>query len=169
MVHNAYSCGSSSYKWNNSWVYSTSYAQSFSSWSDRNLKMNFGSAPGLEFVKGLLPVSFTWKDPDLGDSWGFVAQDVEALCVTHSLSPEVLVDTVEDGTKYLNYTTMLAPVVKAIQDMVVQVDGVKFQSQSAVDYCADFDAKMLAKAPDAAARDTNIADLQARVTALENA
>jgi len=169
MVHNAYSCGSSSYKWNYSWVYSTSYAQSFSSWSDRNLKMNFGSAPGLEFVKGLLPVSFTWKDPDLGDSWGFVAQDVEALCVTHSLSPEVLVDTVEDGTKYLNYTTMLAPVVKAIQDMVVQVDGVKFQSQSAVDYCADFDAKMLAKAPDAAARDTNIADLQARVTALENA
>jgi hypothetical protein len=50
-----------------------------------------------------------------------------------------------------------------------QIAGIKFQSQSAVDYIADFDAKMLAKAPEAEARDTNIADLQARVTALESA
>jgi len=122
MVNNAYPCGSSSYKWNYSWVYSTSYAQSFNSWSDRNLKMNFGSAPGLSFVKGLAPVSFSWKDPDLGNSWGFVAQDVEALCDTQSLSSEVLVDTVEDGTKYLDYMSIIAPLVNAVQELAARVE-----------------------------------------------
>jgi hypothetical protein len=64
-------------------------------------------------------------------------------------------------------TAILADTVAAIQELVVQVDGAKFQSQSAVDYCADFDAKMLAKAPDADARDAAIADLQARIAVLE--
>jgi hypothetical protein len=125
MVNNAYPCGSSAYKWNYSWVYSTSYAQSFNSWSDRNLKMNFGSAPGLSFVKGLAPVSFSWKDPDLGNSWGFVAQDVEALCDTQSLSSEVLVDTVEDGTKYLDYMSIIAPLVNAVQELAARVEALE--------------------------------------------
>ena len=187
MVNNTHYSGNSTYKWSQSWVHGTSYASSFNGWSDRNLKMNFGAAPGLAFVKGLAPVSFSWKDTDLGDSWGFVAQDIEALCDAQSLSSETLVDTVEDGTRYLDYMAIIAPVVKAIQeldalvgdiqladDLTVsglgeQIAGIKFQSQSAVDYIADFDAKMLAKAPEAEARDTNIADLQARVTALESA
>ena len=125
MVNSIYSCGSNSYKWSNSYVHYTSYATSFNGWSDRNLKMNFGSAPGLSFVKGLAPVSFTWKEPTLGDSWGFVAQDVEALCDAQSLSSDVLVDTVEDGTKYLNYMTIVAPVVKAIQELATRVEALE--------------------------------------------
>ena len=125
MVNNAYGCGSSSYKWSQLWVHGTAYASSHSGWSDRNLKMNFGSAPGLAFVKGLAPVSFSWKDADLGDSWGFVAQDVEALCDAQSLSSQTLVDTVEDGTKYLDYTIILAPVVNAIQELAARVEALE--------------------------------------------
>jgi hypothetical protein len=125
MVNNAYGCGSSSYKWSQLWVHGTAYASSHSGWSDRNLKMNFGAAPGLSFIKGLAPVSFTWKDADLGDSWGFVAQDVEALCDAQSLSSETLVDTVEDGTKYLDYMTILAPVVNAIQELAARVEALE--------------------------------------------
>jgi hypothetical protein len=125
MVNNTHYSGSSSYKWSQLWVHGTAYASSHSGWSDRNLKMNFGTAPGLAFVKGLTPVSFTWKDADLGDSWGFVAQDVEALCDAQSLSSETLVDTVEDGTKYLNYTTILAPVVNAIQELAARVEALE--------------------------------------------
>jgi hypothetical protein len=125
MVNNTHYCGSSSYKWTQSWVHGNAYAGGHYGWSDRNLKMNFGAAPGLAFVKGLNPVSFTWKDPDAGDSWGFVAQDVEALCDTQSLSPEVLVDTVEDGTKYLEYSTILAPVVNAIQELAARVEALE--------------------------------------------
>jgi hypothetical protein len=187
MVNNTHECGNSSYKWNYSWVHNTSYASSFSGWSDRNLKKNFGSAPGLAFVRGLAPLSFTWKDPDLGDSWGFVAQDVEALCGTHSLTSEILVDTVDDGTKYLNYMALLAPVVNAVQELDVrisnvqvsegltvsnleeQIAGSKTQSQSAVDYIDDFDAKQLAKQPQVDQDRADIADLKTRVAALEAA
>ena len=125
MVNNAYGCGSSTYKWSQLWVHGTAYASSHSGWSDRNLKMNFGSAPGLSFVKGLAPVSFSWKDPDLGNSWGFVAQDVEALCDTQSLSSETLVDTVEDGTKYLDYMSIIAPLVNAVQELAARVEALE--------------------------------------------
>ena len=125
MVNNTHYSGNSTYKWSQSWVYGASYASAFQNWSDRNLKMNFGSAPGLSFVKGLAPVSFSWKDADLGDSWGFVAQDVEALCDAQSLSSETIVDTVEDGTKYLDYTLILAPVVNAIQELAARVEALE--------------------------------------------
>jgi hypothetical protein len=125
MVNNTHYSGSSSYKWSQLWVHGTAYASSHSGWSDRNLKMNFGTAPGLAFVKGLTPLSFSWKDADLGDSWGFVAQDVEALCDAQSLSSETLVDTVEDGTKYLDYMTILAPVVNAIQELATRVEALE--------------------------------------------
>ncbi len=122
MISNTHSCGTQTYKWKTLWTHGNSYASGHVGWSDRDLKMNFGAAPGLSFIKGLAPVSFTWKDPDLGNSWGFVAQDVEALCDAQSLSSDVLVDTVEDGTKYLNYMTILAPVVNAIQELVARVE-----------------------------------------------
>ena len=125
MVNNTHYSGNSTYKWSQSWVHGNSYASAFQNWSDRNLKMNFGSAPGLSFVKGLAPVSFSWKDTDLGDSWGFVAQDVEALCDAQSLSSQTLVDTVEDGTKYLDYMTILAPVVNAIQELSARVEALE--------------------------------------------
>ena len=125
MVNNNHECGNSNYKWSVLWVHGNAYAGGHYGWSDRDLKMNFGAAPGLAFVKGLNPVSFTWKDPDAGDSWGFVAQDVEALCDTQSLSSETLVDTVEDGTKYLEYSTILAPVVNAIQELAARVEALE--------------------------------------------
>lgn len=125
MVNNTHYSGNSTYKWSQLWVHGTAYATSHSGWSDRNLKMNFGAAPGLSFVKGLAPVSFSWKDADLGDSWGFVAQDVEALCDAQSLSSQTLVDTVEDGTKYLDYMTILAPVVNAIQELSARVEALE--------------------------------------------
>jgi hypothetical protein len=62
---------------------------------------------------------------------------------------------------------ILADSVAAIQELVVQVDGAQFQSQSAVDYIADFDAKMLAKGDDQDIQDAAIADLQARIAVLE--
>jgi hypothetical protein len=66
-----------------------------------------------------------------------------------------------------NVHAILADSVAAIQELVVQVDGAQFQSQSAVDYIADFDAKMLAKGDDQDIQDAAIADLQARIAVLE--
>jgi hypothetical protein len=166
-TNNAWTSGSYSYRW--SGVYGvTVYYQSLSGLSDRALKQDFGEVPGIDFVNRLQPQSYTFKDNPGSVRWGIVAQDVEALCTEQGITNSV-VTMGEDGLRNLNYVDLIAPVIKSIQDLVVQVDGSKLQSQSAVDYCADFDAKMLAKAPDAEARDTNIADLQARVAALESA
>jgi hypothetical protein len=57
--------------------------------------------------------------------------------------------------------------IKAIQDINVQLEGNSFQSQSAVDYIASFDAAMLAKQPQVDIDRADIADLKTRVAALE--
>ena len=67
----------------------------------------------------------------------------------------------------LRYTELISPIIKAIQEINVQLEGNAFQSQSAVDYIADFDAKMLAKQPQADQDRADIADLKTRVAALE--
>ena len=51
--------------------------------------------------------------------------DVETLCDAQSLSSETLVDTVEDGTKYLDYMTILAPVVNAVQELAARVEALE--------------------------------------------
>jgi hypothetical protein len=138
-TNNAWTCGSYNNRW--SGVYGvTVYYQGLSGLSDRDLKQDFGAVPGLNFVNGLLPQSYTFKDDPGTIRWGIVAQDVEELCETQGIANS-LVTVGEDGVRNLNYIDFLAPVIKAVQELSVQ----------------------------AAARDTNIADLQARVTALENA
>jgi uncharacterized coiled-coil DUF342 family protein len=67
----------------------------------------------------------------------------------------------------LRYTELISPIIKAIQEMNVQLEGSIFQSQSAVDYIADFDAKMLAKWPQAEEDHDDIQDLKTRIAALE--
>lgn len=81
--------------------------------SDRRLKTDITSlkARSLEELLRLQPVSFRMKaggDTELG----FIAQDVEQVF------PE-LVHTADDaaGTKSLNYTGLIAPIVKAIQEL----------------------------------------------------
>ena len=187
MVNNTHECGNSSYKWSQLYVHGTGYASSWSYWSDRNLKKDFGDTPGLSFIRGMKPISFKWKSEPTGNNWGFVAQDIEELCELHGQDPTTLVDTVEDGTKYLDYGSIISPVVKAVQELDVrisnvqvsegltvsnleeQIAGSKAQSQSAVDYIDDFDAKQLAKQPQVDQDRADIADLKTRVAALEAA
>lgn len=67
----------------------------------------------------------------------------------------------------LRYEELISPIIKAIQEINVQLEGNAFQSQSAVDYIASFDAAMLAKQPQADQNLADIADLKTRVAALE--
>ncbi len=73
----------------------------------------------------------------------------------------------EETRQGLRYGELIAPAIKAIQEIEAQLEGIKFQSQSAVDYIADFDEKMLAKQPAVDQRDADIEDLKTRVAALE--
>ena len=155
------------------------------------------SALGLEFIKSLRPVSFKWKttkgEPGVRTHHGLIGQEVEAALGgsaattamwTNSLIEGRLAEPAgldEEGNEItpampaveehyrqgLRYSELIAPIIKSIQEINVQLEGNAFQSQSAVDYIADFDAKMLAKQPQADQDRADIADLKTRVAALE--
>ena len=161
----------------------------FSSTSDERLKQNWGDSPGLDFIRSLKPKSFELIEHPEVVRWGFSAQEFEAACDTHNVSKWVVTtDTnTEDGYKFINYAGVVGPLTRALQELDArfssveisegltvsnleeQIAGSRTQSQSAVDYIADFDAKMLAKQPQVDQDRADIADLKTRVAALEAA
>ena len=79
--------------------------------SDRRQKTAIHDFPDdtLERVMKLKPVSFQMKKGGNGVEYGFIAQDVEPLF------PELVRD--REDTLSLNYIGLMAPMVKAIQEI----------------------------------------------------
>ena len=99
--------------------------------SDRNEKENIVATDlGLAFVNQLNPVSFKRKGKTR-THYGFIAQDIEQIITdlgktTTQFAPLIKSDISEakDGSEYrygLRYEQLLAPVVKAIQELAVKV------------------------------------------------
>ena len=91
--------------------------------SDRRQKTAIHDFPDdtLERVMKLKPVSFRMKKGGNGVEYGFIAQDVEPLF------PELVRDREE--TLSLNYIGLMAPMVKAIQEMKTENDVVAAQNR----------------------------------------
>jgi len=91
--------------------------------SDRRQKTAIHDFPddALERVMKLKPVSFQMKKGGSGVEYGFIAQDVEPLF------PELVRDREE--TLSLNYIGLMAPMVKAIQEMKTKNDVVAAQNR----------------------------------------
>ena len=187
--NNAYSLGYNGGRWSEVFAVNGTINT-----SDQNQKTNIADCDlGLEFVKSVRPVKFKWIEtegrPGVRTHYGLLGQEVEtvlggaasdtaiwtnALIEAHPAmagDPErnvIAVPAVEEHYEQgLRYTELISPIIKAIQEINVQLEGNAFQSQSAVDYIADFDAKMLAKQPQADQDRADIADLKTRVAALE--
>tara|TARA_R100001463_G_scaffold2299_14_gene9852 strand:+ start:715 stop:3735 length:3021 start_codon:yes stop_codon:yes gene_type:complete len=133
------------------------YAKSGVTTSDVNLKDDIQNASlGLDFIKGLRPVSFTWKEGATGRDGarkhhGFIAQEVETLLGDDASSTALWIDgaydkeehwkhadiesgdpdgkskvTVEAGnTQGIRYTELIAPIVKAIQEMETRLSALE--------------------------------------------
>jgi hypothetical protein len=88
--------------------------------SDSRLKTNIQSlSPERgDAIGALQPVSFEMKDREGLRELGFIAQDVEQVF------PE-LVQTSESGTKSMNYIGLIAPMVKAIQQLQADNEALK--------------------------------------------
>ncbi|WP_442483328.1 tail fiber domain-containing protein [Aeoliella sp. SH292] len=88
--------------------------------SDSRLKTNIESlSPERgDAIAALKPVSFEMKDREGLRELGFIAQDVEQVF------PE-LVQTSESGTKSMNYIGLIAPMVKAIQQLQADNEALK--------------------------------------------
>jgi hypothetical protein len=140
--------------------------------SDSRDKANIATLTyGLDFINDLLPVSFTWNDRGgyvgTRTHWGLTAQDVETtlgvdatnLAVWINAPAETLYDP-ETGDQLatydhqgLRYPELIAPIIKAIQELSDLVDA----QQVEID----------ALEAENATQQSEIDALDARVTALE--
>lgn len=103
------------------YIYATRfYSTMYLYFSDRNLKKDIETIEaetGMEKVRALRPVSYTWKENNK-DALGFIAQEVEEIIPT-------AVDTNEAGIKSVDYAQMIAPMLAAIQQLDARVSALE--------------------------------------------
>lgn len=94
--------------------------------SDRNLKKDVRECvSGLDFICKTRPVEYKWKSGGDGRiHWGFVAQEIEEI-----VSPDtgIVGEYASEGAavKSLAYTELIAPLVKAVQELRAEIDVLK--------------------------------------------
>jgi hypothetical protein len=93
--------------------------------SDRNLKSNiYPEKLGLNFINSLKPITYTWKDNPKTVFHGFIAQDVEPLILDKN---DALASTNSDNTKAVDYLSIIAPLVKSVQELSAEVEKLKLE------------------------------------------
>lgn len=91
--------------------------------SDRNFKKNikyFDDINILDKILELKPVFYRWKDKRLPkkENYGFIAQDIEKIF-------PLLVESSKSGEKSLNYIQIIPLLVKALQEIKLEIDSIK--------------------------------------------
>ncbi|MEO8512602.1 MAG: tail fiber domain-containing protein [Ignavibacteria bacterium] len=103
--------------------------------SDRRWKSNIqNSNLGLDFIRNLRPVSYTRiNDETQKTEYGFIAQETEeTLCKSGAENPGMV--TIDDKGNYeLRYNDLLAPMVKAIQELKNENDKLKEENLKLAD------------------------------------
>jgi len=116
--------------------------------SDERLKENIqSSALGLDFINQLTPRSYKWKDQNvdkhdddgnvIGSSvqthtrthYGLIAQEVKTVMDNNNITPTDFAGWIEnddvDQTQGLRYSELIAPMIKAIQELKSEVDTLR--------------------------------------------
>jgi len=101
---------------------SISYAGIQVAWtitSDRRWKQDVQPLEsGLEFVSKLQPVSYTRKnDENRKTEYGFIAQEVEQVLKEQGIQNSGMLTIDDKGFYELRYNDLLAPMVKAMQEL----------------------------------------------------
>tara|TARA_R100000773_G_scaffold44557_1_gene46192 strand:+ start:1451 stop:3400 length:1950 start_codon:yes stop_codon:yes gene_type:complete len=94
--------------------------------SDKNEKNTIiDSDLGLNFINKLKAVSYKWNDEELGKKthYGLIAQDIEQTIkeIGKDVDNIGMIDKPEKGAMGLNYNELIAPLVKAIQELSTKV------------------------------------------------
>jgi hypothetical protein len=91
--------------------------------SDSRLKTETGDADGLSIINALRPIKFTWNETG-NEQQGFFAQEVQEIVPS-------AVAGVEDEDDYLSmdYSRLVTPLVKAVQELSAKVEALEAQLQ----------------------------------------
>jgi len=98
-------------------VMSNTDGVTYSTSSDARLKNVLGEAKGLEIVNKLNPVNFEWKESKKVQD-GLIAQEVEEL-IPHAVAVS------EEGHYSMDYSQVVTPLIKAIQEQQEQIDALQ--------------------------------------------
>lgn len=87
--------------------------------SDSRLKSNIKNSDlGLSFINKLRPVSYTrLSDENQKTEYGFISQEVDVLLKEVSQENTGMISVDNEGTYSLRYNDLIAPMVKAIQEL----------------------------------------------------
>jgi hypothetical protein len=150
-----YNLGSSDNYWK------TVYAQECNHSSDEKIKTNIEMLP-LDFSKklimGLVPKSYDFKNSKTPRArYGFIAQDVEKLLGEFGMTTESngLVNKSqpyepdnENNVYSLNYTNLIAPMVKVIQSLSERIDVLEKQQADSLNVSQDTEEQSEDTTPD---------------------
>ena len=101
-------------------VMSNTDGVTYSTSSDARLKNVLGEAKGLEIVNKLNPVNFEWKESKKIQD-GLIAQEVEEL-IPHAVAVS------EEGHYSMDYSQVVTPLIKAIQEQQKEIEELKQNS-----------------------------------------
>lgn len=93
--------------------------------SDRRLKTNIAAldaSSSLASINSLVPVAYDWLDPEKGGvrQYGFIAQDVQQI-FPNLIATTSATALTPGGTLGLNYLGLIAPIVKAVQQLSANI------------------------------------------------
>ena len=117
---NSHDLGASDRRW------ATIYAVNNLNTSDENEKKDINNCDlGLDFVNKINPVSYKWKDEQLGSKthYGLLAQNIEDAVKSEgkTLDDFGAIHKPQHTAMGLNYNQIIAPLVKAIQELSAKV------------------------------------------------
>ena len=123
---NTYDLGASGARW------ATIYSQNALNTSDKNLKNTIQiSDLGLSFINKLNPVSYKFNSiegqrQDNKTHYGLIAQEVEEVLTTENKTIENFAVVVEEeGVYNLAYNELVAPLIKALQELSAKVNALE--------------------------------------------
>jgi trimeric autotransporter adhesin len=92
--------------------------------SDRRWKKDIATVNlGLDFISKLNPVSYTRiNDENQKTEYGFIAQDIEEVLNEYKINKSGMITKDYEGRYELRYNDLLAPMVKAIQELKTEKD-----------------------------------------------
>ncbi|WP_408096741.1 tail fiber domain-containing protein [Peredibacter sp. HCB2-198] len=130
-VDNTHTLGNATYRWS-----AVHAANGTIQTSDKRLKKDIsGLSLGEGFINSLNPVQYRWKDE--GDNkihFGFIAQDIDKKLRDQRIGSNGIVNYDKDADRFgVNYSELIAPIVKSLQELFQRVLLVERRSQKVVD------------------------------------
>ena len=100
--------------------------------SDSRWKNNIQKSDlGLRFVNQLNPVSYVRKNDEFKKTeYGFIAQELEKTLSDFDATNNGIITKDDEGMLSVRYNDLLAPMVKAIQELTIQNENLKLENEA---------------------------------------